>query len=75
MIGMTQSLAIELAPHDVTVSAICPGVIDTPLSQRLAEQDVVAYRVAADDGWLSLVARIPLKRPQTPLDIGKPSSF
>jgi NAD(P)-dependent dehydrogenase (short-subunit alcohol dehydrogenase family) len=75
IIGMTQSLAMELAPHDITVNAICPGVIDTPLSQRLAEQDAVAYGVPADRAWQSLVARIPLKRPQTPLDIGEAAAF
>ncbi len=31
VIGLTRSLAIELAPHKVTVNAICPGSVDTPL--------------------------------------------
>lgn len=32
--GLTQALAIQLAPHDITVNAICPGLIDTPLWHR-----------------------------------------
>lgn len=29
LIGFTQSLALELAPHRINVNAICPGLVDT----------------------------------------------
>jgi len=31
LIGLTQGLAVQLAPHEITVNAICPGLIDTPI--------------------------------------------
>ncbi len=33
VIAFTKSLAIELAPHNITVNAVCPGATDTPMSR------------------------------------------
>ncbi|HEX9990407.1 MAG TPA: SDR family NAD(P)-dependent oxidoreductase [Chloroflexia bacterium] len=34
VLGLTRSLATELISHNVTVNAICPGYVDTPLTQE-----------------------------------------
>lgn len=40
---ITKSMAIELAPHYISVNAVCPGTIDTPLTrdalQRWADKE------------------------------------
>jgi len=33
IIAFTKSLAVELAPYDITVNALCPGATDTPMSR------------------------------------------
>jgi NAD(P)-dependent dehydrogenase (short-subunit alcohol dehydrogenase family) len=33
VIAFTKSLAVELAPYDITVNAVCPGATDTPMSR------------------------------------------
>lgn len=44
MLGFSKSLAIELAPHGINVNCVCPGAIDTPMSQGI---------MASKDGeWL-----------------------
>lgn len=37
IIGFTRTLAVELAPHDVTVNAICPGSVEGPRLRRVIE--------------------------------------
>ncbi len=32
VLGLTRALAVELAPYNITVNAICPGYVDTPLT-------------------------------------------
>ncbi len=34
LVGLTQALADELAPHSITVSVVCPGFVDTPILER-----------------------------------------
>ncbi|MEI8095740.1 MAG: 3-oxoacyl-[acyl-carrier-protein] reductase [Spirochaetales bacterium] len=51
LIGLTQSLAQELAPRGVRVNAICPGFIETDMTDKLT-----------DDVKEKLFARIPLAR-------------
>ena len=31
LIGLTQGLAIQLAPYEITINAVCPGLVDTPI--------------------------------------------
>ena len=50
--GLTQSLAMEVARHGVTVNAICPGTIDT------SRMDVLGR----GEGWQRQLDRIPMGR-------------
>jgi NAD(P)-dependent dehydrogenase (short-subunit alcohol dehydrogenase family) len=40
VVGLSTSLRIEAAAHGVRVSALCPGLIDTPLLQKTESQGV-----------------------------------
>ena len=37
LIGFTKSMAVEYAPDGITVNAICPGYIQTPMVKAIAE--------------------------------------
>lgn len=32
VLGLTRALAVELLPHNITVNAVCPGYVDTPMT-------------------------------------------
>src|SRR3989344_6852572 len=58
IIGMTETLAIAFAPFGITVNAIAPGAIDTPMIQPL-EADVTH----------EVELRVPLKRVGRPEEV------
>ena len=68
VIGLTKALALELAPHGITVNNIPPGVIDTPMSRRAGD--------AGDIPKIEKIApRIPVGRAGTSEDIAAICGF
>jgi meso-butanediol dehydrogenase / (S,S)-butanediol dehydrogenase / diacetyl reductase len=73
VIGLTQSLAKEVADPDVTVNAVCPGVVRTPLWD---DPDTGILRhLDGENGWQAFVSGIPLGRPQSAADIGHACAY
>jgi NAD(P)-dependent dehydrogenase (short-subunit alcohol dehydrogenase family) len=80
VIQLTHTLALELAPHDIRVNAICPGYLWTrawEMLSTLMKLTVPEYKDAEPrDIFLSVVkSGVPLGREQTPEDIGKLVAF
>lgn len=64
VIGLTKSIARELASRNVTVNAVAPGFIDTDMTQAMPESAKEAT-----------VAQIPLKRVGQPKEIAEVVAF
>jgi meso-butanediol dehydrogenase / (S,S)-butanediol dehydrogenase / diacetyl reductase len=75
VIGLTQGLAKEMAPYDVNVNAVCPGVVKTPLWEPLLDQLSATKGISRDEAFDEFVSGIPLGRPQEPEDIGEVVAF
>ncbi|QZY50780.1 SDR family NAD(P)-dependent oxidoreductase [Leucobacter tenebrionis] len=75
VIGMSKSLAFDFGPLDITVNAVCPGVVRTPIWDRILEQDAAATGRSEDEIFAEHVKPIPVGRPQSVQDIGEISRF
>jgi 3-oxoacyl-[acyl-carrier protein] reductase len=64
LIGLTKALAKEVGPAGVRVNCVCPGVIQTPMNDRLTVEE-------AED----LMASIPLDRFGTPEEVAEALVF
>ena len=78
VIGLTQSLAHELAPYHVNVNAICPSLVDTErvghLASALMPEDLPADEQRAEFARRN-VAAVPLGRLAEGTDVAKMAAF
>ncbi len=67
LVGFTQALARELAPHSITVNAVCPGVVITPMIEQLSSR----WHVSVEE----MLAQQAIRRPQSAEDIALAIAF
>jgi len=79
-INLTQAYALKLAPHNINVNCICPGLLWTPMwesigARWLTDEDRSEGLSPRDIFDRIVKQRAPLGREQTPEDIGHLAAF
>ncbi|MFD8044384.1 3-oxoacyl-ACP reductase FabG [Streptomyces chartreusis] len=69
VVGFTKALGNELAPTGITVNAVCPGYVETPMAQRVRAGYAAAYDTSEDAILEKFQAKIPLGRYSTPEEV------
>ena len=67
--GLTKALALELGPAGITVNAVPPGFIDTPMLRRAESRELIGGTVEDH------IQRTPVRRVGRPEDIAAACSF
>ena len=75
VIGMTRLAALQLAPHNINVNAICPGTTLSALSEANLRTRAASEGVTIEEMERRRNAAIPLGRPNEPDDIAALAVF
>lgn len=69
VIGLTQTLALELGKYNIAVNAVCQGIVRTDLWEELQASRAETRGVSTSEYFEKLLEQVPLGRPQEPEDV------
>jgi len=69
VVGFTKSLGLELAGSGITVNAVCPGYVETPMAQQIRAGYAGHWGVTEQDVLARFNAKIPLGRYSKPEEV------
>lgn len=69
VLGLTRALAMELVDHQITVNAICPGYVDTPMTTKSIDNITEKTGLSAEEARDQLERVSPQRRLITPAEV------
>jgi NAD(P)-dependent dehydrogenase (short-subunit alcohol dehydrogenase family) len=75
VMGLTQAMACELAPHGIRVNSVCPGFVATPMQTRELAWEAQLRGIDTESVKQMWIDDTPLARLQTPEDVAKVVAF
>ena len=69
VLGLTKTLAIEVAHDQINVNAVCPGIIETSMKHRERKDGAKIRGLTPDDIEKEDNSQVPLGRTGTPQDV------
>ncbi|MGO8951004.1 MAG: SDR family NAD(P)-dependent oxidoreductase [Ktedonobacterales bacterium] len=75
LLGLTRALASELGPANITVNAICPGYVDTPMTARTVANMMQLTRMTHEEALAALEKLSPQQRLISPEEVARIAVF
>jgi NAD(P)-dependent dehydrogenase (short-subunit alcohol dehydrogenase family) len=75
VISITQSAALALAPYNINVNAVCPGIVPTPMWDEIDRDRARLFGTKPGEAMAAFIKTVPLKRASSPEDIASAVAF
>jgi NAD(P)-dependent dehydrogenase (short-subunit alcohol dehydrogenase family) len=75
VVGLTQSMAFELAPHGIRVNSVCPGYVATSMQRRELVWEGKLRGITPEEVFELYVKDTPLGRIETAEDVARAIVF
>jgi NAD(P)-dependent dehydrogenase (short-subunit alcohol dehydrogenase family) len=75
VINLTRSAALALAPYNINVNAVAPGLVPTRMWQQIDAERGQLFGSAPGEAIANFIESVPLKRAATPADIAGAVAF
>ncbi len=75
VIGLAKSLAVELAPYNITVNSVCPGPIATERMEQLLQAQAQMQNIPLEEARAAWTREIPLARLGQPQELADAIAF
>lgn len=69
VVGFSKALGLELAKTGITVNAICPGFVETPMAERVRQHYAEIWGVDEVETGARITARVPIGRYVEPREV------
>lgn len=75
VLGFTRSLAAEVARQGITANAVCPGYVDTPMTEGSVARIVEKTGISEEQALEALLATTPQRRLIAPQEVAAAVAF
>ncbi len=75
VVGLTQAMALELAPHRIRVNSVCPGYVSTAMQERELAWEAKLRGTTPEAVREEWIADTPMGRIETPEDVAGVIAF
>lgn len=62
VVGFSKALGLELARTGITVNAVCPGFVETPMAERVRKHYAAIWEVPETEAFDRITTRVPIGR-------------
>lgn len=69
VVGLTKAWGLELAKTGITVNAVCPGFVETPMAEKVRTHYAGIWGVSEGEAFERVTARVPIGRYVEPSEV------